>query len=159
MDALRILQSGDITPAQMTGSYAGAMGQTQFMPDSFLKYAVDFSGTGRRDIWNDLGCVFASIANYLAREGWQRGPALGRDRAPAARLRPALAGRDASPAARGLAAPRRRAAPAPRRLPPTTLAALLLPGGAGARRSSPTTRTSAPSTATTRRISTAFPWA
>lgn len=73
MDALRILQSGDITAAQMTGSYAGAMGQTQFMPDSFLKYAVDYSGTGRRDIWNDLGCVFASTANYLAREGWQAG--------------------------------------------------------------------------------------
>jgi membrane-bound lytic murein transglycosylase B len=70
MDALKILQSGDITPAQMTGSYAGAMGQTQFMPDSFLRYAVDFSGTGRRDIWNDLGCVFGSTANYLAREGW-----------------------------------------------------------------------------------------
>ncbi len=73
MDALRILEAGDITPARMTGSYAGAMGQTQFMPDSFLKYAVDWSGTGRRDIWGDLGCVFASTANYLAREGWQRG--------------------------------------------------------------------------------------
>ena len=73
MDALRILDAGDITPARMTGSYAGAMGQTQFMPDSFLKYAVDWSGTGRRDIWGDLGCVFASTANYLAREGWQRG--------------------------------------------------------------------------------------
>ncbi len=73
MDALRILDAGDISAARMTGSYAGAMGQTQFMPDSFLKYAVDWSGTGRRDIWGDLGCVFASTANYLAREGWQRG--------------------------------------------------------------------------------------
>jgi membrane-bound lytic murein transglycosylase B len=72
MDALRILQSGDISAPQMIGSYAGAMGQTQFMPDSFLKYAVDYSGTGRRDIWNDFGCVFASTANYLAREGWRR---------------------------------------------------------------------------------------
>jgi len=71
MDALRILDHGDIAPTQMTGSYAGAMGQTQFMPDSFLKYAVDWRGTGRRDIWGDLGCVFASTANYLAREGWQ----------------------------------------------------------------------------------------
>jgi membrane-bound lytic murein transglycosylase B len=78
MDALRILESGDITPAQMVGSYAGAMGQTQFLPDSFLKYAVDFSGTGRRDIWNDFGCVFASTANYLAREGWQAGLPWGR---------------------------------------------------------------------------------
>ncbi len=73
MDALRILDRGDISAARMTGSYAGAMGQTQFMPDSFLKYAVDWSGTGRRDIWGDLGSVFASTANYLAREGWQRG--------------------------------------------------------------------------------------
>jgi membrane-bound lytic murein transglycosylase B len=73
MDALRILDHGDIPAAQMTGSFDGAMGQTQFMPDSFLKYAVDWSGTGRRDIWADFGCVFASTANYLAREGWQRG--------------------------------------------------------------------------------------
>lgn len=72
MDALRILEHGDIPAPQMTGSFDGAMGQTQFMPDSFLKYAVDWSGTGRRDIWNDFGCVFASTANYLAREGWQR---------------------------------------------------------------------------------------
>jgi membrane-bound lytic murein transglycosylase B len=71
MDALRILDRGDIAPDRMTGSYAGAMGQTQFMPDSFLKYAVDYTGDGRRDIWNDLGDVFASTANYLSREGWR----------------------------------------------------------------------------------------
>ncbi len=72
MDALRIIDHGDIAPERMTGSYAGAMGQTQFMPDSFLKYAVDFDGKGRRDIWGDLGDVFASTANYLSREGWRR---------------------------------------------------------------------------------------
>ncbi len=72
MAALRILQDGDIQPAQMTGSYDGAMGQTQFMPTDFLKYAVDVGGKGSRDIWNDLGCVFASTANYLASEGWRR---------------------------------------------------------------------------------------
>ena len=94
MDALRILQSGDITAPQMTGSYAGAMGQTQFMPDSFLKYAVDYSGTGRRDIWNDFGCVFASTANYLAREGWQRGLPWGEIVRLPAGFDPSLTGRE-----------------------------------------------------------------
>ncbi len=70
MDALKILDHGDIAPERMIGSYAGAMGQPQFMPDSFLKFAVDFSGNGRRDLWGDLGDVFASVANYLARSGW-----------------------------------------------------------------------------------------
>ena len=130
MDALRILASGDITPAQMTGSYAGAMGQTQFMPDSFLKYAVDFSGTGRRDSWNDLGCVFASTANYLAREGWQPGVPWGEIARLPETFDPSLAGRDKR---RTLADWQRlgvgRTGGA--KLPPTTLAALLLPGGAG----------------------------
>ena len=130
MDALRILQSGDITAAQMTGSYAGAMGQTQFMPDSFLKYAVDYSGTGRRDIWNDLGCVFASTANYLAREGWQPGVPWGEIARLPETFDPSLAGRDKR---RTLADWQRlgvgRTGGA--KLPPTTLAALLLPGGAG----------------------------
>ena len=68
--ALRILQHGDVTPAHMLGSYAGAMGQPQFMPSSFLRYAVDFDGDGRRDIWTSDADVLASIANYLARNGW-----------------------------------------------------------------------------------------
>ena len=71
MAALRILDHGDITPAGMTGSYAGAMGQPQFMPTSYLRYAVDFSGHGRRDIWNNRPDVLASIANYLAQSGWR----------------------------------------------------------------------------------------
>ena len=70
MDALKILDHGDISAAQMTGSYAGAMGQPQFMPDSFLKFAESFTGNGKRDIWNDPGDIFASVANYLARSGW-----------------------------------------------------------------------------------------
>jgi membrane-bound lytic murein transglycosylase B len=94
LDALRILEHGDIAPAQMTGSYAGAMGQTQFMPDSFLRYAVDYSGNGRRDIWNDLGDVFASTANYLAREGWQRDLAWGAEVALPAGFPPGIAGRE-----------------------------------------------------------------
>ena len=73
INALRILDSGDVTPHGMTGSYAGAMGQPQFMPSSYLRYAVDFSGDGRRDIWRNEADVFASIANYLARSGWQPG--------------------------------------------------------------------------------------
>ncbi len=130
MDALRILQSGDITLAQMTGSYAGAMGQTQFMPDSFLKYAVDYSGSGRRDIWNDLGCVFASTANYLAREGWQPGVPWGEIARLSPAFDPSLAGHDhRRPLAewRRLGVGRTGAQP----LPPTTPAAVLLPGGAG----------------------------
>jgi membrane-bound lytic murein transglycosylase B len=71
--ALRILNNGDISPAGMTGSYAGAMGQPQFMPTSYLRLAVDFDGDGRRDIWNSKADVLGSIANFLARSGWQPG--------------------------------------------------------------------------------------
>ena len=71
MDALRIIDHGDIAPDKMVGSWAGAMGQTQFMPDVFIKYAVDYSGNRRRDIWNDMPDVFASTANCLAGEGWK----------------------------------------------------------------------------------------
>lgn len=73
MDALRILDRGDIQPDRMTGSWAGAMGQPQFMPNSYLSYAVDFDGDGRRDIWQSRADALASIANYLARSGWQTG--------------------------------------------------------------------------------------
>ena len=71
--ALRILQSGDIDRARMIGSWAGAMGQTQFLPSSFLAYAVDADGDGRRDIWGSMPDVLASTANFLARAGWQAG--------------------------------------------------------------------------------------
>ena len=69
--ALRILQSGDIDRLQMIGSWAGAMGQTQFLPSVFLNYAVDADGDGRRDIWGSMSDVMASTANFLARSGWQ----------------------------------------------------------------------------------------
>jgi membrane-bound lytic murein transglycosylase B len=69
--ALKILQSGDIDRAQMIGSWAGAMGQTQFLPSNFLAYAVDADGDGRRDIWGSMADVMASTANFLARSGWQ----------------------------------------------------------------------------------------
>jgi lytic murein transglycosylase len=70
--ALRILEEGDVGLPGMTGSWAGAMGQTQFMPSSFMKYAVDFHGDGRRNIWTDVPDALASTANYLARHGWIR---------------------------------------------------------------------------------------
>jgi membrane-bound lytic murein transglycosylase B len=75
--ALKILDHGDVTPARMTGSYAGAMGQPQFMPTSYLRYAVDFTGDGRRDIWTSRADVLASIANYLAQSGWRAGETWG----------------------------------------------------------------------------------
>ena len=68
--ALRIVQDGHIARDKMLGSWAGAMGQPQFMPSNFFDYAVDFSANGRRDIWNDVPDVLASIANYLRKEGW-----------------------------------------------------------------------------------------
>ncbi|WP_230180489.1 lytic murein transglycosylase [Aquabacterium sp. CECT 9606] len=69
--ALKILQQGDIDRARMIGSWAGAMGQTQFMPSSYLAYAVDADGDGRRDIWGSMADVLASTANYLAKSGWR----------------------------------------------------------------------------------------
>ena len=77
--ALRILDQGHIRVEDMTGSWAGAMGQCQFMPSSFLSYAVDYDGDGRRDIWNDRADVLASIANYIGRLGWRGGESWGRE--------------------------------------------------------------------------------
>lgn len=72
--ALRILERGDIDPVHLTGSWAGAMGHTQFIPTTYQSYAVDFRGDGRRDIWSeDPTDGLASTANYLARSGWRRG--------------------------------------------------------------------------------------
>ncbi|MDP3262704.1 MAG: lytic murein transglycosylase [Tabrizicola sp.] len=72
--ALRILENGDTTAGNMTGSWAGAMGHTQFIPTSYLEYAVDFTGDGRRDIWSeDPSDALASTAAYLSRSGWTRG--------------------------------------------------------------------------------------
>jgi membrane-bound lytic murein transglycosylase B len=83
-DALEILNRGDIDLADMKGSWAGAMGQVQFMPSSYLKFAEDFDGDGRKDIWSTPGDVFASIANYLKGHGWTKGQSWGREVAIAA---------------------------------------------------------------------------
>lgn len=77
INALLIIQNDHIDPAAMLGSWAGAMGQSQFMPSSFLAFAVSYRGTGAPDIWNRSEDVFASIANYLASSGWHRDQAWG----------------------------------------------------------------------------------
>jgi lytic murein transglycosylase len=71
--ALTILQQGHISYGDMKGSWAGAMGQTQFMPSSFMKHAVDYDGDGHKNIWTSIPDAIASTANYLADYGWQRG--------------------------------------------------------------------------------------
>ncbi|HEX4566923.1 MAG TPA: lytic murein transglycosylase [Vicinamibacterales bacterium] len=78
-DALKILDSGDVEPTKMRGSWAGALGQPQFMPSSFLLYAQDFDGDGKRDIWRSVPDVFASIANFLAAKGWTASGRWGRE--------------------------------------------------------------------------------
>lgn len=71
LNALRIIDAGHITVDRMKGSWAGAMGQSQFMPSSFLNFAYDQDGDGRKDIWTTLPDVFASTATYLSRSGWR----------------------------------------------------------------------------------------
>jgi len=73
VDALRIVERGDIAPSDLRGAWAGEIGQTQFMPSNYIKYAVDFDGNGRRDLLRSAPDVLASTANYLASKGWQRG--------------------------------------------------------------------------------------
>jgi membrane-bound lytic murein transglycosylase B len=73
IDALKIIDRGDLTPAEMRGAWAGEMGQTQFMPSSYIKYAVDFDGDGRRDLIRSSADALASTANYLRDYGWLPG--------------------------------------------------------------------------------------
>jgi membrane-bound lytic murein transglycosylase B len=75
--ALKILQSGDIDESHLTGSWAGAMGHTQFIPTSYQAYAVDADGNGKRDIWNSVPDALATAANLLAKNGWQPGKTWG----------------------------------------------------------------------------------
>ncbi|HWI27284.1 MAG TPA: lytic murein transglycosylase [Stellaceae bacterium] len=79
INALRIVDEDGIDPKDMLGSWAGAMGQSQFMPSSFLLYAVSYSGDGKRDIWHRREDVFASIANYLSQSGWRADETWGRE--------------------------------------------------------------------------------
>src|SRR4029453_18254032 len=77
--ALEILNRGDIELERLKGSWAGALGQPQFMPSTYLQYSQDFDGDGRRDIWSSQADVFASVANYLREHGWNEGTAWGRE--------------------------------------------------------------------------------
>jgi membrane-bound lytic murein transglycosylase B len=78
-NALTILDEGHISNADMRGSWAGAMGQVQFMPSTFAQYAIDANGDGRKNIWQDLPDAFSSAANFLVSSGWQRGIIWGRE--------------------------------------------------------------------------------
>ena len=79
LNALEIVNRGDIELERLKGSWAGALGQPQFMPSSYLRYAQDFDGDGRRDIWSSSPDVFASIAYYLQQHGWEKGRTWGRE--------------------------------------------------------------------------------
>jgi membrane-bound lytic murein transglycosylase B len=79
LHALSVLEAGDIAASRMEGSWAGAMGHLQFMPSTFVRYAVDGDGDGRRDIWRSLPDVFASAANYLSEMGWRGDETWGRE--------------------------------------------------------------------------------
>src|SRR5262245_17830697 len=90
-DALEILNRGDIDLARMQGSWAGAMGQTQFMPSSYLRFAEDYDGDGKRDIWSTPADIFASIANYMRGNGWVGGATWGREVSVSAEARRRIA--------------------------------------------------------------------
>ena len=77
LKALQILDEQHVSPEAFVGAWAGAMGQSQFMPSSFLRFAVDHDGDGRKDIWSNKADVFASIANYLNKAGWKKGAGWG----------------------------------------------------------------------------------
>lgn len=91
LNALTILDQGHITPEKMIGSWAGAMGQSQFMPSSFLRFAEDYDGDGHRDIWGTEADVFASVANYLSKSGWKGDQTWGRAVRLPKKFDPALA--------------------------------------------------------------------
>lgn len=79
MDALRILDEGAIKPERMEGSWAGAMGHVQFMPSAFLRYAVDYDGDNKRDLWNSIPDAMGSAAHFLQNLGWEKGSRWGRE--------------------------------------------------------------------------------
>ncbi|MDR5655015.1 lytic murein transglycosylase [Ruixingdingia sedimenti] len=128
--ALKILQAGDTDPRHMTGSWAGAMGHTQFIPTSYLAYAVDFTGDGRRDIWSDNPAdALASTAAYLARHGWTKGQPWGVEVTLPRGFNYALAGKKTKKSVADWQALGVRTA-AGGRLPDHGAASILLPAGA-----------------------------
>jgi membrane-bound lytic murein transglycosylase B len=126
LSALTILQRGDVAPERMAGSWAGAMGQVQFLPSTYLAHAVDFDGDGRRDIWGSAPDALASIAAYLKDLGWDPAVSWGYEvRLPEGFDLTRYAGDLPDFAARGV----RRADGG--RLPASGKASLFLPGGLG----------------------------
>ncbi len=131
INALRILDAGDVTPGAMTGSWAGAMGQPQFMPSSYLRYAVDADGDGRRDIWTNRADVFGSVANYLAKSGWRWGEPWGQQIQVPQGLLPGDTGRERVRSLAEWEASGVRRMDGRRFSSPQTRGAVLLPDGSG----------------------------
>jgi glucose-6-phosphate 1-epimerase len=128
---LRLLQSGDLRPDGLVGSWAGAFGHTQFMPSTYARIAVDFDGDGRRDLVGSIPDALASTANYLKRSGWRSGQSWGREVVLPAGFDASVNGRQArrplsSWLARGVAPARPGAMP-----PGSDATALMLPAGPG----------------------------
>jgi len=94
INALKIIDQGHVTPEDMVGSWAGAMGQAQFMPSTFLRHAIDHDGDGRIDIWNSSSDALASGANYLRKAGWNQDLTWGREVTLPEGFDPGLAGKD-----------------------------------------------------------------
>ena len=128
INALKIVQGGHIRPAQMVGSWAGAMGHTQFMPSSWKQYAADYDNDGKRDIWTDVPDALASTARYLSDHGWRKGETWGYEVKLPKGFDTSLAGRDGITIARWAALGVRRVNDA--RFPrPADKAVLKFPGG------------------------------
>ena len=153
--ALKILKAGDVTLDRMTGSWAGAMGHTQFIPTSYAAYAVDFTGDGRRDIWDTPQDALASTANYLRRNGWLSGRPWGHEVVLPERFDTRLAGRKGKRAVREWQAMGLRRAGGRAFPHPEDQAWVYLPAGARGRPSC-CAGTSVPSCGTTPRRNT--PW-
>jgi membrane-bound lytic murein transglycosylase B len=129
ISAMRIVANGDAPAQTLIGSYAGAMGQPQFMPSVYLSTAISFSGTGTPDIWSSDADTLASMANYLAKAGWRPGQPSSEPVLAPPSLNPALAGRANARALDEWAALGVQRLPGAEELPGSTQAALLLPDG------------------------------
>ena len=129
LDALRIIDGGHVAAKEMTGSWAGAMGQNQFMPSSFLDFAVDHDGDGRKDIWATAADVFASTANYLARQGWRGDQGWGGEVVLPEGLDPSLVGLDVAKRLDAWASLGVRGADGGVLAPGDTKASIVTPGG------------------------------
>ncbi len=131
IDAMRIVANGDAPAARLLGSYAGAMGQPQFMPSVYLSTAISFAGTGQPDIWNSDADALASMANYLTKAGWQPGQPSSEPVLAPSSIDPSQTGREMMRDVgywTGLGVQR---LPGAAPLAETVPAALLLPDGAG----------------------------